>query len=231
MNKKYRAVFQAMKPITDGKHPILLISVGQSYHEGAKLLATIELLNRSNFKCCTVMVADSLQRYNFLNSLSQVEAYKLAISLGDQWIERNLSMLNQLIIPYEIIRWDCHYQQSLFYQPYKDQLIKDYFTDSKTKDAIDATINAYLARCANSISNLEYYKFYKSCFDYVLEECPILMPLWAHQGYDFIIYPKKMTRAMYITYEKFVFSHYPNKVIWLPLRFRQKECEGVSFQP
>ncbi len=222
MSDFYRAVFRGVNPNTHKKRAILLVSVGQIYHEGAKLLAAIDLINRSDFEECTIMLADSLQRYNYFNDLSEAEAYQLAINLGEQWIERNSDILNKLVMRHQIIRWDSHYQYDSFCKLYRDQLISDYHSDINTKNAIDETINSYLSRQDKLDSKMSYDVISKNCFKYVIEECPILMPLWASQGYDFIIYPKKMTAAMRMTYEKFVLPQYPEKVTWLSLRLRGK---------
>ena len=149
--------------------------------------------------------------------------------MGAEWIERNTPILNDLALPYVVIRWDAHLEKSTFYQTYRDQLMKSYLTDSTSKKVIEMTINKYLNRQAISLSTEELKeKAKKNCLKYVLEESPILMPLWASQGYDYIIYPKKMTSTMRLSYEQFVLPHYPEKVFWLPLRFRKKSSAEVS---
>jgi len=56
---------------------------------------------------------------------------------------------------------------------------------------------------------------------YLIEELPIVMPLWAQMGYDFIIYPKPITPAMKKTYELFVENRYDAKCQWLYMRFKK----------
>lgn len=219
MVNRYRATFKGADPDTNSKHSILLVSVGQQYHEGAKLLATVDLINRSNFEKCTIMLADTLQRYNYMDTLTQQEAYNYALSLGNEWIDRNTSILNNLSIPFGIIRWDTNYQNKSCYQNYRNKLINDYHKEDNIKLAIDKTINSYLNR--KDITDSSFKKYFDNCFNYIIEECPIIMPLWAYQGFDYIIYPKPMTPAMHITYEKFVLPKYPQKSVWLTLRFRR----------
>jgi len=46
------------------------------------------------------------------------------------------------------------------------------------------------------------------------------MPLWASQGYDFIIYPQPMSDAMQETYQRFV-APLMDKANWLSVRFKR----------
>lgn len=219
MNSSYRAVFQAMRPNTQNKNAILLISVGQKYHEGQRLVAAIDLINRSNFLKCTIMVADSLQRYNHYH-LAQDEAHKAANQDGEDWIKRNLPIIQQIKTKYEIIRWDKHLSCDEFCKKYRDELLQDYNSNQKVREVINTGIEKYIAR-QEFITNEENKNMLSQIsLNYMLEESAILMPLWANQGYDYIIYPKKMTEMMNLSYEKFVLPIMPDKVKWLPLRFR-----------
>ena len=59
---------------------ILHISVGQEYHEGEKLIATMDLINET-FRSCTIMLCDTLQRHTLKLSypnLSDDELHKKA---------------------------------------------------------------------------------------------------------------------------------------------------------
>lgn len=46
--------------------------------------------------------------------------------------------------------------------------------------------------------------------------------MWAHQGYDYVIYPQPMTAAMSESQRLFVTTEYPGKGGWLSLRFKKR---------
>ena len=76
---------------------MLLISVGQPYHESDKFKATIELVGRK-FKSCTLMLADTLQRHNISaqEGISEQEAYQTSLERGDAWLYRNKNAVESL---------------------------------------------------------------------------------------------------------------------------------------
>lgn len=219
MSKIYRARFRAVKPEAKHKSTILLISIGQEYYEGPKFEATIDLINRCDFKSCTVMLADSLQRYNYMNHMNEREAIEAAIKNRNSWIKRNQYILNKLEIPNAIVHWDQHLTNKDFFNQHLDILKNAYSSDIEVKTAIDNTIEKYFIRRHDILANHPQDLAFKNCLDYIMEECVVLMPMWASQGYDYIVYPKKMTTAMEMMYNKFVLPQYPNKVKWLPVRF------------
>ncbi len=67
---------------------MLLISVGQIYHEGEKLSLVIDLIN-NKFKTCTIMLCDTLQRYNLMEDYNEKEAYQLTLRQGAEWLNIN----------------------------------------------------------------------------------------------------------------------------------------------
>lgn len=212
-----------------GKSCVLLISVGQRYHEQDKLSSTIHLINASNFSSCSIMVADSLQRHTFSESLGGTESEKAARLEGEKWIERNLSILRNLTIPFHIKRWDECLNHPKF-KSFKRIVASEYESNSEYADAIDGTIQIFIERAISRDPSLDTKKLYAGCLEYLLEECPIIMPLWAEEGHDYIIYPKKMTRAMSKTRELFVQNNLDEKAQWLPLKFKKKFCKEDTAQ-
>lgn len=206
---------------TENKTCILLISVGQRYHEGEKLSSTISLINQSRFANCHIVVADTLQRHNADSN------YNLALESGSDWIERNMPIINQLQMKHKIIRWDeCLSADG--YDTYKHMVEKEYHQNSVYNDAVNNTISYFLERNKANNPNFNEEKEFDSCLTYLLEECPIIMPMWARDGYDFIIYPKQQTDAMNTTYKLFVEDKYPEKAKWLALRFKDKFLKAVA---
>lgn len=203
-----------------GTKAILLVSVGQRYHEGDKLAATVDLINRSGISHVTVAVADTLQRTNFPD-LSEEAAYDHALEQGDEWLSRNGEILGRLQPGHDILRWD----EVLADGDYRGlrKLVEDeYHTNDEYRQAVDATIGKFLERLSARDGSAELEKAFKNCLSYLIEECPIIMPLWASQGYDFVIYPQPMTSAMAKTREIFVHPEHPDKCVWLSLKFKKR---------
>lgn len=203
-----------------GKSVILLVSVGQRYHEGDKLAATVELINASQFKFCTIAVADTLQRHNDLMTTPQL-ARTTAYTAGSDWLKRNADILNGLTVPFTVYRWDEALSDPLTTELHN--IVSDaYGTNATYRDAVNATINTFVERIIKRDRQADSALAFKRCLNYLLEECPIIMPLWAAQGCDFIIYPQPMTSAMSATYQHFVADQYPEKSQWLSLKFKKR---------
>jgi len=136
--KKYKAYFvgvddQQKKEFKDAKC-VLLISVGQQYHEGEKFNSSIKLVNK-HFSFCNILVGDTLQRHTLrINhpDISVSDSYYLAKNSGEMWIERNMQYISTLTIPHKISRWDEWLKQDK-YQYYSNKVSELYNNDSKYK--------------------------------------------------------------------------------------------------
>lgn len=210
---------------TEGKRAILLISVGQPYHESRYLQAQINLINESNFLSCDIVVADTLQRHNYISKHGIEIATKLSSDYGSSWINRNSLIIKKLNIKHDIITWDFWLKHSL-YAVYKKEIDTSYLSDLSYQKSINNTVNNFRIRTEKRIKDIGVSEDWNGensdfqfCLEYLKEECAIIMPMWAKLGYDFIIYPKVMTEAMQASYEKFV-KNFSQKAKWLPLRFK-----------
>ncbi|MCF8587205.1 tRNA-dependent cyclodipeptide synthase [Gordonia sp. HY285] len=196
-----------------GRSTILLVSVGADYHEGEKLGATIDLLNRSGFGRVTVAVADTLQRHNL--DADPGSAYRFSRRRGDQWLARNRRLLDLLTADVDILRWDAALSDP-DYPRALDRVRAAYASDAAYASAIDTTIDRFVARRGDDLPDEERVR--TGCRTYLLEEVPIIQPLWAAQGYDFVVYPQQISTAMQATRDLFVESG----AAWLPLRFKKR---------
>lgn len=205
-------------PSFHGKRAILAISVGQLYHEGGKFLATINLLNKHQFERCDIAVADTLQRYNYYGNMSESEALIYSKKAGDEWIKRNAFALSRCNFQYDILRWDTFLSWDK-YPKMKSRIEEAYHNDNIYKLALHTNVETYLDRLKqlNPLSNES--KLFSFGLQYLIEECPIVMPLWAELGYDFIVYPKPLTVGMAKTRELFVQN---SKCQWIHLRFKKR---------
>ena len=230
MSATYKATFETdLSHQYHGKHALLLISVGQDYHEGGKFDATIDLVNRQGFASCTIAVADILQRHN-LSNYSYEEVYKVSAAAGEQWLERNQSAINRLATVTRILRWEqCLLDPG--YRPLLDRVQFEYENNRAYRTEVDGTIGLFLERLHKRDAQADLDEAKYRCLTYLIEECPIIMPLWASQGIDFVIYPQPMTRAMAETRRLFVEPHYPDHGHWLSLKFKKRAAAADQPRP
>jgi tRNA-dependent cyclodipeptide synthase len=86
----------------------LMISVGQPYHEGRKLQAVADWINRNpSIRAVHISVNDLLQRHNLRAAgMSEDQATGVALAQGTLWIERNADILASIKAPTKITRWE-----------------------------------------------------------------------------------------------------------------------------
>src|SRR3990167_9821135 len=204
---------------------LLTISVGQEMHEGEKFLSTIRLVN-SAFKNCVILVGDSLQRHamSIADRESSNEFYEHSLLEGDWWLERNKEYYSQLTIPYHIIRWD-YWLAHDEYQHFYSKICESYSEDPGYKSAFQKTIDEFLIRYRrrlNSSQRLNEEKAADVCLEYLKEECAALC-LWVEGGFHFEVYPSQRNLAMAATHEKFVKPFYPDLLLPVAIKFKNRK--------
>jgi hypothetical protein len=86
----------------------LMISVGKEYHEGAKLKAAVDWINRNpTIRDVHVSVNDFLQRHNLVAAgINETRAGAMALAEGARWIERNAGILAEIkVAGWYTTRW------------------------------------------------------------------------------------------------------------------------------
>ncbi len=158
----------------------LQISVGQEYHEGEKLLATLDWANE-RFDKIIICVNDTLQRHNFeFKGHTTDEAFALSEEAGRHWIERNLNPIRQLP-NYEIIRWE-KWRTDPAYNYGLDTMKRLYTQNNIFKADVDQEIDSFWQRALkreNHPDNSDYEKFRQHSLSYLLEECAIFQLMFA----------------------------------------------------
>lgn len=205
---------------------IMPISVGQEYHEDAKLKACINLVN-TKFNECHIVVCDSLQRHTLQIKnpyLQPEELYKISLELGNAWIDRNKEALAQFSIPYNISRWDS-WLENPDYKNAKHTIDTLYETNSAYKKAILETAERFYKRSKN-LKNLLLKKdiFISLSIKYIQEECAVLL-LWKKTQSNFILYPGSINDALYIIHHHLIYLKFPELLI--PLRITIKKQKGA----
>lgn len=200
-------------------HGMLLISVGKGYHEAGKFIATINLVN-NQFKTCTIMVCDVLQRHNFIakeNDSDEIN-YQLALKQGDEWLDRNYEIYSKLSIPYKIDRWESWLNHPDYIKN-REFIDKMYEMNSDFKSAIQHSAEEYIARVVNR-EDVNVDELYLRCIQYLKEECAVML-LWASVDYHYAIYPTRLIEALRVTYEKLIRPYNPRLLIPVALRFKR----------
>ncbi|MBN2689243.1 MAG: tRNA-dependent cyclodipeptide synthase [Gammaproteobacteria bacterium] len=201
---------------------VLLISVGQPYHEGDRLAATVHLLSKY-FSNCEVVLADTLQRHTYMarnNGIDVDAAKRIAYESGTKWISDNLDILNSFVFPFTISRWDSWLERKEFVGQ-KDVVRKLYCLNDNYQKCIDSTISKFVERNSRYVhSDEDLKRFCDNSLNYLIEECAVIMPMWAGQGVNWIVYPKENTEAMAATRDLFVTD--PSLVRWVPIRFKRR---------
>lgn len=210
-----------------GKRCVLAISVGQDYHEDQRLYSAIHLLNESGFSHCKVVVADTLQRHN-VDAQSTAEALALSQQEGQKWLERNAAALAALKMDVQITRWIDELSDPK-YSEWRRKVENTLNDSSQLQGAINNTIEVFIERLKLRNPDADIEAAAAKYREYIIEEIPIIMPLWAEQGYDYVIYPQKMTDAMAASRDHFVEPFMPDRVRWLPLKFK-KRGQPIPFQ-
>lgn len=216
----YKASFEGSDLPLAGTSCLLAISVGRDYHEGARLAAAVDLINRRGFGACTVGIGDTLQRHNIAHG-DMVARHATAARAGREWLARNRDILDRIAVPTTIATWD-EYIGDDRYAGLREQVDTAYRQDHGYRAAIEATIDIFLERVAARGEPVDRAAAADQCRRYILEEAPVIMPLWAQEGYDYILYPQRMTPAMAYTRALFVAPTRPNKAQWLPMKFKKR---------
>lgn len=153
----------------------LLISVGQEYHEGAKLRAAINWCAK-RFNHVEILVGDTLQRHSFsLNDgMDPAEAFEKARIAGDDWLARNAATIGTLP-SVSVTRWEAWRVNSAF-RPRLLQIMSAYEDLPEFRDAVDEAAMGYCAR-KSRIDALQDAGYRKKTLDlsyqYIFEELAI----------------------------------------------------------
>ena len=206
---------------------VILISVGQLAHEGMKLKATIDICNNS-FKFVTVAVCDSLQRHSIeISQCMKIEdAYLESKTLGTKWIEKYSDLLEKCNNGF--FRWDEWLLRKDFNQ-YKKTIIDAYSTCLTFKEAMNKTVDDYISRVINRTEkSIKPELARKASFNYLVEECAIIMLMWQEKGYNYIVYPSPILEVIKATFDMFVAQKSDSLLRWVRLKLKTKKIQPTK---
>lgn len=180
------------------------ISVGQSKHEKDKFDNTLNWAEK-RFDKMTILVNDSLQRWNIMHNISEDMAYKQSKQAGDEWIKRNLRDKDLPQDKVRVIRWD----EWLENPKYKEKLalVNDLYKNNATfKAEIEAEINRFQER--------NNYNFNPDlCRKYLLEETAVFQIIFEEEEEAADVYPGSTLLPVTIAYEGKIKELTPSKKI------------------
>ncbi len=156
----------------------LQISVGQKYHEGEQLEASLKWAS-SNFDKVQVCVNDTLQRHNLIfEGTPENEAFQISEMHGREWIERNHKLL--MSFPnIEIIRWE-QWRNSLNYKCDLNTMVHSYNDGKHFKIAVEQEANSFWERAKRNkgYQEQDFDRFMMHTRDYLLEECAVFSSMF-----------------------------------------------------
>ncbi len=206
----------------------LTISVGQDPHEGDKFKATL-LTVQNHFKECIIMVCDSLQRHTLSIgslSLNLAQVHEKANLLGELWLERNLPFIQQIGIPYTIIRWD-YWLTHPNYQKAKEKVEVLYAADSAFYQCIENTAHAFLERNDRKfINTASQNKILDVSREYLKEECAVML-LWVECNFQFEIYPSQRNAAMDYIHKNILAISHPSLIRDISIKFKNLSITSI----
>lgn len=203
---------------------LLTISVGQESHEGERFAATMAAIGEK-FQTCVLTLHDSLQRYTIaLDKTEPVEAFHpVSVSIGDEWLARNVAAFDQLPVLPQIIRWD-DWLMHPNYAAEKKKILALIERDATYKACFDATTTEFLLRYRRRLKNPQAFdeaRAQQLCFDYLVEECAVLC-LWPETACEFELYTGKHNLAMIETRKHFILPTTPDLIQPVVIGFNKR---------
>jgi tRNA-dependent cyclodipeptide synthase len=177
----------------------LMISVGQDYHEGEKLKALVEWINKNpSIQSVHVSINDYLQRHNLLgDQYSKEEASRISLGAGKQWRKRNEEILSRIEPRVYFTRWKTWLEKPEFKQAH-DAILRIFKRDKKFQECIYQDAMAYIKRRKDLDLNI-FHTMIFHCTDYLLEELAVFA-LQCHTLPSAEIYPgRNLISADYLT--------------------------------
>lgn len=162
------------------------------YFEGEQFEAICKSL--AAFKKVSIVIADSLQRFNLMaEGIKEEQARQRSIECGQQWYERNKQYIERWIKNLDrIYHWD-DLLKSEDYQTFKTYYTAEYEKDVKGvtnawRDAVFQTAGKFVTRVKGR-SDVPEKTILDYSRQYALEEA-ILTASWSNRDWNFHLYPK-----------------------------------------
>ncbi len=198
----------------------LEISVGQEYHEGAKLKAATDWA-RANFNRVVMIVGDTVQGYNIARAgnIALREAFDIARARGDAWLARNARMIEG----FDITRWD-DWLQHKDYPANRAAVDKLYETNPEFRNHIHDTIEGFQGRHDPFMRAQD--RFVPLSKEFLLEETAVFATAYGALG-GISAYPGTFleTWGMFVGREVEGAPEGLKNSHWMRLQFRRRQSD------
>lgn len=166
----------------------LMISVGKEYHEGNKLKAVVDWINRNaEIEEVQVSVNDYLQRHNLVAfGAEEEQAGRIASFEGTAWIERNEEILRGVQVPVSLTRWREWYGTTEYREAHVG-LLKLMSEDAAFEETVHVDASSLAERRAKRGESVPA-RLVDCSRDYVLEELAVFA-LQSHSFPAVEVYP------------------------------------------
>lgn len=162
----------------------LQISVGQEYHEGDKMVATLDWL-RARFSVSQICVNDTLQRFNlmFEENLDLPEALRVSRERGQLWAQK-YGAESRKHESSEMVHWDFWLDQADY--TLTRGMINDLYHDHEEfKNLISRNIEDIWARRRVKKPEIytddRYHEFFDLSCEYLLEEISVFSMMFENK--------------------------------------------------
>lgn len=168
---RYKVRIRGAIPWRGEKRCLMEISVGQDYHEGDKLRATVRWIN-GHFSQVHICLGDTLHRHNLMFERCEDETRAAIESrlIGDAWLVRNAEILQGFTIPLSLSRWNDWLAAPRF--AFTRSAIQQIFeTQPCFKEAVLTDANRFISSKLRQGVLVNSHDFaLRKCVDLILEE-------------------------------------------------------------
>lgn len=190
----------ADRPLLKQSPCLLFIGIDQRYPKNSELRDVLNLIEQS-FSECTILLADTLQRYPIgvdNQSVCQKELYELSLIKGKLWLNENMAVINRLSIPYKVSYW-CEWLNNSEFNKFSFFVSELRKYDTEYRETLNTLVTTFIKdhereRSEYSINLLQRY----------ICELTAVSCLAIHCGYKFTLCPTKYKSPITIACKKLI---------------------------
>ncbi|GJM06358.1 MAG: hypothetical protein DHS20C10_00920 [marine bacterium B5-7] len=199
---------------------VIPISLGNTSQTSEKLQVTLSSVSKY-FGHCSILIADTLHRYNQENISRQT-----LHECGKNWLQKNQTYLHALTIPYTIIYWEkC--LQAPGYTKAKQKVNELYRKSEKYRLLVQQDAMLYLKRQTNSSKAMTRCTHATSTnsINYFLEETAVTISYFVEHHFNVIIYPGKIPSSIEYVINKYVKPTHPDLLMSSKVYFKKRQTK------
>jgi hypothetical protein len=176
------------------------VSMGNPSTDGDKFRALVKFVNaHGNFKKCLICVSDTLAAWNETDETCRVlpDAIELSRRKGDEWLKRNSHTLEEIAVPFEIVRWDRWRQDPQFAATLAETSAL-YDSSISFREAVNADTEDVVQRRSKGLGPEFSTNLRKNSVAFFLEEIAGYRLFYQHYKKCAKIYPGSQIRSFMV---------------------------------